>query len=176
MYDNREEKIRMTDKIHKKFEYFCDILDFISGVALAILTIVVLVEVVGRYFFNHPFTLTYDIALLLFPFIVMIAMVSVTFRNEHLGIVYFKDRMNRRIKKIIFPIIDILTILFIFFMFLSSVKLSLTVLYSKVGTWKMPQPFLYLPMVFSFGVVFLMILIKKLTGIIKVNLEKEMEK
>lgn len=165
----------MLDLLNKKFENFCNVLDLFSGILLAILTCVILVEVVGRYFFNHPFTLTYDLALLIFPYIVMASMVSITFHNEQLGIVFFKDKMTGNIKKIALVIIDILTLLFIFSMFLSSAKLSKTVWYSKVGTWRMPQPFLYFPMVLSYGFSFLMVLSSKLKNINRSNQKNKRE-
>lgn len=165
----------MLDILYKKFENFCNILDSISGVLLAFLTCIILVEVVGRYFFNHPFTLTYDLALLIFPYIVMASMVSITFHNEQLGIDFFKNKMTGNVKKIALIIIDFFTLFFIFSMFLSSAKLSKTVWYSKVGTWRMPQPFLYFPMVFSYALSFLMVLISKLKNTNKLNQKKRKE-
>jgi TRAP-type C4-dicarboxylate transport system permease small subunit len=162
-------------KISKRFEKFCNGLDLIAGALLAILTIVVLIEVVGRYFFKHPFTLTFDVSLFLFPYMIMFSMVTITFNDEHLGLDYFKNMTRGRIRKIVFFIIRILTILFIFCMFLSSTKLSISVLYSKVGTWRLPQPLYYLPLVLSFGAILCMILIKNLSSIINPNKKKKME-
>ena len=163
------------NKMNKRFENFCNGLDLIAGSLLAILTIVVLIEITGRYFFNHPFTLTFDLSLLLFPYMIMFSMVTITFRDEHLGLDYFKNKTRGRIRKIVFFIIRILTILFIFFMLLSSTKLSISVLYSKIGTWRLPQPLYYLPLVLSFGVILCMILIKNLSSIINPNKKKRME-
>ncbi|MBN2395111.1 MAG: TRAP transporter small permease [Candidatus Atribacteria bacterium] len=151
---------------NKKFENLCNKLDLISGFLLAVLTVVVLIEVGGRYFFKHPFTLTFDISLLLFPYMIMFAMVSVTFNNEHLGLDYFRNKLRGPLKRISMIIIKILTILFIFFMFLSSISLSVSVFYNKVGTWKIPQFLYYLPLILSFGVILYMILIGNLNSII----------
>jgi TRAP-type C4-dicarboxylate transport system permease small subunit len=105
----------------------------------------------------------------------MASMVSITFYNEQLGIEFFKDKMTGNLKKIVLIIIDILTLLFILSMFLSSAKLSKTVWYSKVGTWRMPQPFLYFPMVLSYGLSFLMVLTSKLKNANKLNQKKRKE-
>lgn len=163
------------NKINKKFENFCHSLDLIAGALLAVLTITVLIEVVGRYFFHHPFTLTFDISLFLFPYIIMISMVTITLYEQHLGLDYFKNKMRGRLRGLIVFIINSLTLLFLLFMFISSTKLSIAVLDSTAGTWKISQSLYYLPLVLSFGVLFFMILYRNISTIINSNKKNRLE-
>jgi len=162
------------NKINKKFENFCHSLDLIAGTLLAVLTITVLIEVVGRYFFHHPFTLTFDISLFLFPYIIMISMISITYYEEHLGLDYFKSKARGRLRGLIVFIVNSLTLLFLLFMFISSTKLSVSALDSTAGTWKISLAFYYLPLVLSFGALFFMISYKNIRTKFNSNKKKRL--
>jgi len=86
-------------KHKEKFNKFCDKVDFISAILLTILSIVVLIEVFGRYFFNHPFSFTNEISMILFPWIVFLSMISITYHDEHMSLTFFVNKLPERIKK-----------------------------------------------------------------------------
>ena len=143
-------------KHKEKFNKFCDKVDFISAILLTILSIVVLIEVFGRYFFNHPFSFTNEISMILFPWIVFLSMISITYHDEHMSLTFFVNKLPERIKKIAFFIDDTLSMLFVFFILLGSIKLSIAVLDQMIGTLYLSKTFYYLSIVVSFTIILYM--------------------
>jgi len=143
-------------KHKEKFNKFCDAIDFISAILLVILSILVLIEVFGRYLFNHPFSFTNEISMILFPWIIFLSMISITYHDEHMSLIFFVNKLPERIKRIAFFIDDTLSILFIFFIFLGGIKISIAVSDQMIGTLYLSKTFYYLSIDVSFAILLYM--------------------
>ncbi|CAM3932582.1 TRAP transporter small permease [Alkalicoccus chagannorensis] len=73
-------------------------IDLISALMLALLTAVVFLEVFSRYVFSLPLVYSNELTLLLFPWMIFIAGVSVTFHDNHLAITFVRRRMPPKIQ------------------------------------------------------------------------------
>ena len=143
-------------KCKVKFDQLCEKLVNISSFLFLILVFIVLLEVSGRYIFNSPFSFTGELTQLLFPWIVFLAFVSVTYHNGHICLLFFVDKLPKKIRTIINFFNKSLMILFIFLIFLGSTKLSIAVSGDMVGTLRMSKIFYYLSLVVSFAMLFCM--------------------
>ena len=140
--------------------------DLLSSALMVILVSVVLIEVAARYFFNSPFTFTYDLTSLLFPWIVFLSLISVTYHKEHIGIVLFISKLSLQNRRIVAIINEILTLFFIFFMFIGAIQLSIAVSNQMIGNLYMSKTFYYLSLVVSLAFI-LFLKINEIIAILK---------
>lgn len=157
----------MNSKEHLKRKYLdslSDKIDLLSSGLMVILVSVVLIEVAARYFFNSPFTFTYDLTSLLFPWIVFLSLISVTYHKEHIGIVIFVNKLPLKSKRAVAIINEFLILFFILFMFIGAVKLSIAVSNQMIGNLYMSKTFYYL----SLDIALAFILYLKINEIIAI--------
>ena len=155
------------DSKHRlRFDYLSNKIDLISAGLLVILVFVVLIEVVARYFFNSPFTFTYDLTSLLFPWIVFLSLISVTYHKEHIGIVLFINKLPERLRNGVFIFNEFLTLFFILFMFIGAVRLSIAVSNQMIGNLYMSKTFYYLSLDIALAVI-LYLKINEIIAILK---------
>ena len=146
----------MSSKEHLKRKYLDSLshkIDLISAGLMVILVSVVLIEVAARYFFNSPFTFTYDLTSLLFPWIVFLSLISVTYHKEHIGIVLFVSKLPLKSKRVVAIINEFLTMFFILFMFIGAIQLSIAVSNQMIGNLYMSKTFYYLSLVVSLAFI-----------------------
>ena len=157
---------------NKKFDKLSDKIDLLSGSLLIILVAFVLIEIFGRYFFNHPFSHTNEITMLLFPWIVFLSMISVTHHKEHIGLVFFVNKLPKKIKNIFFIFNEFLTLFFILFMLIGAIRLSIAVSNQMIGTLFLSKTFYYLSLDVSFAIALYM----KIREVISILRGKEVTK
>ncbi len=150
----------------KYLDSLSDKIDLISSFLMLILVSVVLIEVAARYFFNSPFTFTYDLTSLLFPWIVFLSLISVTYHKEHIGIVLFISKLSLKSKKVVAIINEFLTMFFILFMFIGAIQLSIAVSNQMIGNLYMSKTFYYLSLVISLAFI-LFLKINEIIAILK---------
>jgi len=164
-------EIIMKPKDSQKKNYLNSLserVDLLSSALMVILVSVVLIEVAARYFFNSPFTFTYDLTSLLFPWIVFLSLISVTYHKEHIGIVLFISKLSLQNRRIVAIINEILTLFFIFFMFIGAIQLSIAVSNQMIGNLYMSKTFYYLSLVVSLAFI-LFLKINEIIAILKGN-------
>mgnify|MGYP001105367215 CR=1 FL=1 len=150
----------------KYLDSLSDKIDLISSFLMLILVSVVLIEVAARYFFNSPFTFTYDLTSLLVPWIVFLSLISVTYHKEHIGIVLFISKLSLKSKKVVAIINEFLTMFFILFMFIGAIQLSIAVSNQMIGNLYMSKTFYYLSLVISLAFI-LFLKINEIIAILK---------
>jgi len=159
-------RVKENPGYSKMFDKLSDKSDLFSAVLLMALVFIVLIEIAARYFFNSPFTFTYDLTSLLFPWIVFLSMISVTHHKEHIGLVFLKNKLPKRLKNISSIINDFLESSFIAFMFIGTIKLSIAVSNQMIGNLYMSKAFYYLPLDVAFAIILYM-KINEIIGILK---------
>jgi len=78
-----------------KLERFEDWLTDISSILIFVLMIITVIDVIGRYFFNHPLKGTVEICQLLLVVAVTFPLAAVQRRNEHIGMNILLDRFKK---------------------------------------------------------------------------------
>lgn len=72
------------------------ITDYIPAFVLGIATLIVVVDVIGRYGFHHPFIGVSELALLGMQIIVFLGAIGVMQRGDHIALELFVDRLGER--------------------------------------------------------------------------------
>lgn len=96
-----------------KLDSFNKFLKSISMLSLALLTSLIIIQIVAR-FFNLPFYLADEFTGILLAFLVFYALPSVTKERGHLKVEFLQDHMTNGVRNIIRIIIDLLTFVYLF--------------------------------------------------------------
>jgi len=97
----------------KYFSKLIQIIDFLSQIMLVLFTIIVFVNVIGRYFFSNTILWTEQISGFLFIWMSFFGLIIVTYRKQHLVVDIFVSRFPNFTKKLIIIIGNILSIVFL---------------------------------------------------------------
>jgi len=97
---------------------------------VALLTIIVVLEVVLRYFFNSPTICNFEITKQLYGFYFMIVAGYALLHGAHVSVDIFRERLSKKGKKII----DIISYLIFFFPFCSVILIFGT--YFAFDSWR----------------------------------------
>jgi TRAP-type transport system small permease protein len=105
---NRHPKLKITDFKKSKFTWFTIVFKFIANVcnvyipavAFVILFLTFVVQIFSRYFFNHPLPWTYEVTVVSYTWVAVLAAGYARRVNEHVtfGVVY--DKLNETGKTI----------------------------------------------------------------------------
>jgi len=82
-------KMKTIQSIQKVLDFVAKIIITLTSILMVLLTAVVFLNVVLRYFFSFPIAYTYELVELLFPWIVFLAIINVTLDNENIDIQFF---------------------------------------------------------------------------------------
>lgn len=137
----------MTTKINN------NILKVITGssnILLILLTLLVVVEVISRKFFSYSFTFINPMTGLVFPWMIFLAIISVTANQDHIGVTYFRGLFPKKIQQILYLISRIFMLIFSIFMVISSYKLTSDVVHIIAPIINISRSWLYVSMVIAF--------------------------
>lgn len=108
------------DAILLKMQKFIELL---CGILVGILTVVIFGSVMSRAFLDMPITITTEITSLVFPWITALAAILITVNEEHIALVFIKDKFSGNARKSIDIMILFLSIGFCAIMTKSSFDL-----------------------------------------------------
>lgn len=132
----------------------------ISNFLLVLMTCLVSLEVIGRYFFNTSFIFVTPMTGVLFPWLVFLAIMGVTKNNNHISVNYFRDKLPFKAKKIVIIFNKLVMLFFCIFMLLSSYDLSTSVLHVMAPIINVSKFWLYSSMIVAFGGSSIVILVQ----------------
>ena len=138
----------------------------ICALLVAFLTIVVGTEVISRYFFGFPITITTELTSITFPWIVALAATTITMHDENISLLFVKERFKGRPRFILEMFLQVLSILFCVFMVKASFDLSVALSSQRMALLRFSKAALYSSVLFSFSAI-TMILVYKLFILIK---------
>jgi TRAP-type C4-dicarboxylate transport system permease small subunit len=138
----------------------------ICALLVAFLTIVVGTEVISRYFFGFPITITTELTGITFPWIVALAATTITMHDENISLLFVKERFKGRPRFILEMFLQVLSILFCVFMVKASFDLSVALSSQRMALLRFSKAALYSSVLFSFSAI-TMILVYKLFILIK---------
>jgi TRAP-type C4-dicarboxylate transport system permease small subunit len=100
-------------RIAAKIQTFCEVLlTYLSSLVTLFLTIMIVVDVTGRYFFNKPLPATWEIGELCMPYIVFFPFAYALARGNHVRVGLIKNLFSTQVQKIFEIITDIISLLF----------------------------------------------------------------
>ncbi|MBA2174813.1 TRAP transporter small permease [Halobacillus locisalis] len=170
----------MTDQTaHKKTwpDRLVDGIDFISTIIMVVLTVVVFAEVLSRYFFNFPLVFSNEMTLLLFPWVIFLAAISVTHYEGHLSINFFRNQMPKAVQKWAFAFSKLVMLFFSIFMSYSAYKMGENTINQVMPVLRISKSWLTTSVTVSFALISLILvlhLVQIILGKRKVPDEEEM--
>ncbi|MGD8401648.1 MAG: TRAP transporter small permease [Bacillota bacterium] len=118
--------------------------------AVAVLTLVGIVVIItagiiARYIFNSPFVWTEELALLLFVWLSFLSIGVSTFKRKHVVADFLVQNINQHYKEFFRLVFSILSMVFLCFVFWSSIAILPTLLF-ETAALRIPRTFYYYPM------------------------------
>jgi len=154
---------RLTDWIEK-----AEI--FISSFILGILACIIMMDVIGRYFFSHPFTWVFELTMLLFAYIVFVGM-PVMYKQKSLIILEFIFRqLPSKAQQYLYLIWELLIGTFAVFLIISSYELQNLQKRYTSPTLDISYQFFTIPILFCgvsillFNLYTILMQVQKITG------------
>ena len=108
-------------------------LEWIGGLMILLMTVVVLLQVIMRYIFNSPLTWTEEFARYLFVYITFLGAALLIYERGHLYVEIIFNNLPIRIRKILQLILDVIILGFSVFLTISA-KASMDVAEGSFST------------------------------------------
>ena len=144
---------------------------YLGAVLFVAMTILLFIQVVTRYVFNHAFTWTEEISTIMFVWMIYLGVVGAVLRRKHLRIDAFVESRSFRTKKILLIVSNI--IFAVFCLYLIFPIMSIVMNFAKRGA---VTPLMKIPNAISYGmlpVCFALTLIRLIQEILKLAKEKK---
>ena len=127
---------KLLDKLFK-------IVDYLMGIMFALMIILVLFNVILRYFFNSGITWSEEMARYLFVWIVYIGAIGAMRDNIHLSVDVFFNKLSNLPKKIIYIIGQILILIIMGMLLKGSIDLTILNIGGKAAATGVPFVLVY---------------------------------
>lgn len=115
------------ERLQRLVDRAVDALTLVAGVLMVILTLVVTVGVVSRYFFELPIRSTTERSGLIFAWLVFLAAISVTHNQDNIAVTYFRGKLPAVLQRVTVVGMKVLMLVFSCFLTYSSIKLAMAV-------------------------------------------------
>jgi len=100
----------MLEKVHRIEKKMETVLTMISSVVTVSLTLMIVVDVIGRYFFNSPLPATWEIGEICMPYIVFLPFAYALTRGNHVQVGLVKNLFSQKVQRIFGIITDIISL------------------------------------------------------------------
>jgi TRAP-type C4-dicarboxylate transport system permease small subunit len=100
----------MLQKAHQIEKRMETILTVVSSVVTISLTLMIVVDVTGRYFLNRPLPATWEIGEICMPYIVFFPFAYALTRGNHVQVGLIKNMFSRKVQRIFGIITDIISL------------------------------------------------------------------
>jgi TRAP-type transport system small permease protein len=137
-----------------------DGLALLAGVLMVLLTVVVTIGVVSRYFFELPIRATAEGAGLIFAWLVFLAAISVTHNQDNIAVTYFRGKLPAVLQPVAVVAMKILMLVFACLMTYSSVQLTTAVAEQRMPVLQISTAWLNGSVAVAFSGMALVLLIR----------------
>jgi len=137
-----------------------DGLALLAGVLMVLLTLVVTVGIVSRYFFELPIRATAEGSGLIFAWLVFLAAISVTHNQDNIAVKYFRGKLPAVLQPVAVVAMKILMLVFACFMIYSSVRLTMAVAEQRMPVLQISTAWLNGSVAVAFAGIALVLLIQ----------------
>jgi|SRR5690625_244850 len=136
--------------LKKYIEFLERVIIIITSSLMVLLTAVVFFNVITRYFFNLPIAFTYELVDLLFPWIVFMAIINVTYENENIDILFFVKLFPNTFQTISKYFVKLVMLFFSIYIMMSGFRLASAVGNHTLPLLKISKSWLYWSVAYSF--------------------------
>lgn len=143
--------------VNKILDYIIDISKYISAILMAAITLLTFYEVGARYVFGKPWIMSNALIMFFFPWMLFIAMVTVTANKEHMEVLIIKKMLPEKMQGYLTILSRVIMLIFLVFIFISGIQLSLVVISQKIPLLNISKAWIYMSMsVSAFGMIAVM--------------------
>ena len=146
---------------------FIDVVDLLASIMMVLLTVIVFAEVVSRYFFSLPLVFSNELTMLLFPWVIFIAAISVTKNEGHLSINVFREKLPPTMQRWAFLFSKLVMLYFSFYMMVSSFRLAESVVNQTMPMLRISRSWLFASLTVSFAFITIILLYQIVLILIK---------
>ena len=139
-------KFRITDHIFR-------VIDGITAILMVILTLVVFLEILSRYLFGFSITFVSSLTQLVFPWMVFLAAIAVTRREDHISINFLVNKFRKKIQKRLVLFSKLVILFFSILMTISSFELAQGVINQPIPILEISRAWLYGSITLSFAII-----------------------
>jgi len=129
----------------------------ISGILLSLIVVILLIQVIGRYIFNTSFSATIELVQFAFVGLIYITASLGAQKGIHVRVTAHLNLLPRKIKNILFILVDLIWISFNIFVIYTSILLFISMierpLYSTILGLDMKYIGLIVPLGFLFQII-----------------------
>jgi TRAP-type C4-dicarboxylate transport system permease small subunit len=119
------------------------VIGIFSGVLLGALTVVVFGEIVLREAFSAPFAPANELTLIMFPWLSFLAAINITKNDEHISLVFIKDNLPPKLKRVVNIFIRICMLAFSVMMTIGSFTMNITLVDQRMPVLGISKVALY---------------------------------
>ena len=157
----------LAEKLDRPLLVVSRVADYAAGFLILVLTLVVFAEVVFRYLLGMPIRFSSELAMIIFPWMVFLSSVMISWSDGHIGIVVFRHAQTGLRRKIVEIVIYLSMIGFSVVMMVAGWNLAIGVSGNVLPITGMSKLFLYIAVpvaFFLFIPIFAIRLLRVLTG------------
>jgi len=152
------------------------ILYYLSVFSIALMLVIIFLQVISRYLFNHSFEWSEELARFLFVWVVFIGSALIIGDKGHLAVKLLSVKLKGKIASTVLNvIIELCSLVFILILITQGGKMTKTMMFQTSPALGIPMGYVYSIIPIS-GVLMLLYFIKNILGIFgnnKASLEKE---
>ena len=97
----------ILEAVERKLSFVSRYADYVAGGLIVVLTLDIFLEVVFRYLLSMPIKFSSEFAMIIFPWMVFLSAITITWKDEHIGIVVFRQAQKGVRRKTIEVIINL---------------------------------------------------------------------
>lgn len=152
-----------------------ELMGIIGGILMALLTVVVFLAVVSRYFFDLPIQSTGELSGLLFAWLVFLTAISVTHNDDNIAVTYFRGLLPVRVQKAVRIGTKLITLAFVVLVLISSAQLTLAVANQPLPSLRISGAWLNGSVTVAFSVLAVLLLVRFALSLLHPESERDGE-
>jgi TRAP-type C4-dicarboxylate transport system permease small subunit len=138
------------------------VVENISALLYGLMIVVVFIQVVFRYVFNSPLTMSEEISRYIFIWLVMLGSVAATWDREHINLTFLIDRFPEKIRKFLLIFIDVCVAILIYIVLVQEgINITKVTMYQISPATGISIGWIYLSLPIS-GILTMMVLIYRI--------------
>lgn len=162
----------ILDKLDRPLAAASRIADYLAGALLVLLTVTVFTEVVFRYLLGMPIRFSGELAMIIFPWMIFLSAVMITWSDSHIGIVVFRYSQTGLRRKITEITIYLIMIAFSVIMIYAGWNLAWGLRNNILAITRISRMVLYIPIPLAFT-LFSLILSARLFKVLRQDFDEE---
>ncbi|WP_150461038.1 TRAP transporter small permease [Nesterenkonia ebinurensis] len=160
------------DRVVRVVDRSVDALATLAGILMVALTTVVMAAVISRYLLQTPIQTTTGMSGLIFAWLVFLAAISVTHRQDNIAVTYFRDKLPGKLPEVAEVLMKIIMLSFCLVLAWSSLQLTTAVMDQRLPSLQISTAWLNASVAVTFAVISVVLLLQIITDIFFRHLRK----